>query len=372
MRFSWFRDSVLAGDPIDGLISNIRSGEHSLKGALGRLREAEPKIDLRLLKMTDLCAEICIMNAQHDRLQPEGENDPVLVLTIDQLAAIKIYTMSNEPQDTCLYFNINAALRMRQRRLVWPYAPLIRLISEALAALPPVGQITVYRGVQQNLTRDYHMDMPRIAWPSFTSTTTNEKVSDDYLGTKGPRTKFVIRLREHTGARDISKISRFQEEDEILLPPNTCFELVSVHKPRPQDADQLMIVHLREVEFDAQAETTFGNIRGGNTDAGAVVPTAPSTYTSFDLFKKYRTVDKLHSHRGIDVYDGVDLEKGDTPQGRVTIQMESSLSQSSTQYHRLRTEAEVLNFAKTQGLIPRTFFMLTNPFVYILFYQMLH
>ena len=63
-----------------------------------------------------------------------------------------------------------------------------------------------------------------------------------FLGPSGDRTFFMI---THTSkrARDISRISLVPGEDEIILPPNSRFDVVSVLV----SADGRVDVHLKEI-----------------------------------------------------------------------------------------------------------------------------
>ena len=63
-----------------------------------------------------------------------------------------------------------------------------------------------------------------------------------FLGPSGDRTFFMI---SHTSkrARDISQISLVPSEDEIILPPNSRFDVVSVLV----SADGRVDVHLKEI-----------------------------------------------------------------------------------------------------------------------------
>ncbi len=89
-----------------------------------------------------------------------------------------------------------------------------------------------------------------MVWPNFTSTTTSVSVLEDplffgspKLGQQDPRTFFIIELTSNR-ARAISSVSMVDTEAEILLPPNSRFEVVSVLGPSP---DGRLDVQLREL-----------------------------------------------------------------------------------------------------------------------------
>jgi hypothetical protein len=90
----------------------------------------------------------------------------------------------------------------------------------------------------------------KIVWPSFTSTSTTMKVAGgiDFFGGSEPgsisyRTLFYITLT--TGAaRSLSQVSVLPEE-EVLLPPNSTFEVIDISNLYE---DGRLDVELREVE----------------------------------------------------------------------------------------------------------------------------
>jgi hypothetical protein len=61
------------------------------------------------------------------------------------------------------------------------------------------------------------------------------------LGKKGTRTLFSI---ETSSGKRIQEHSYFEQEEEILLPPGTYFEVIDKVNP----AEGLYIIHLRETE----------------------------------------------------------------------------------------------------------------------------
>ena len=87
-----------------------------------------------------------------------------------------------------------------------------------------------------------------ITWPSFSSCTSSMKVlsSPAFLDYAGPRIMFTIELTQDR-ARLVSALSMIagEDEDEVLLPPNSRFTVVSVLGP---SADGRLDVHLREIQ----------------------------------------------------------------------------------------------------------------------------
>lgn len=66
-----------------------------------------------------------------------------------------------------------------------------------------------------------------------------------FMGTEGPRTLFTLELTESVG-RDLRDFSLFPSENEILLPPNMQFEVVS----RFDAGNGLTMVQCKQVEAD--------------------------------------------------------------------------------------------------------------------------
>lgn len=162
-------------------------------------------------------------------------------LTIDQSAAITLYSMEWLPQEKCLYFVLNAALRDENRQRLKPWFLYLKLFLVALSRLPPIHR-TVYRGIKRDLRKDYKKGQT-VLWWGFSSCTLTMDIlnSDQFLGQKETRTLFAI---ECSSGRDIRQHSAFQHEDEILLMAARQFQVVSC---MPQ-GENLFIVQLKEVQ----------------------------------------------------------------------------------------------------------------------------
>ena len=103
----------------------------------------------------------------------------------------------------------------------------------------------VFRGVKKNLLTEYkskYNSQVTISWNSFSSTTSKLDVleTDQFLGTNGERTLFIITT---SNARDISGFSLVQSECESLLPPLSTFEIGSILKQ-----NELTIISLKEID----------------------------------------------------------------------------------------------------------------------------
>ena len=156
-------------------------------------------------------------------------------MTLDDAASIVLYTMEEEPRETSLYYVLNAALRSQDRAQVRPWRDFIWLLMHALKKLPVASEQTVFRGAkstpaQLHLDIDPSTGLPEtgfeFTWSAFSSTACTQGVMAGFVGTDGPRTMYTIQLIEPI-ARKVVAFSLYPQEDELLLPPNTGFEVVS-------------------------------------------------------------------------------------------------------------------------------------------------
>ena len=82
------------------------------------------------------------------------EDTPPDNLTIDQSAAIKLYSMQWAPKEKCLFVVLNTTLRNENRDQLTPWFLYLKLFLTALAHLPSSPKV-VYRGVKLDLREDY-------------------------------------------------------------------------------------------------------------------------------------------------------------------------------------------------------------------------
>eukprot|EP01036_Dinobryon_divergens_P061457 gene61457-biopygen2988 len=142
--------------------------------------------------------------------------------------------MPVEPPTTALYYLLNKALREKNRDNIKPFVKILWLLMQALKKAPPCPHPVVYRGVKEDLSRQFIMKGQKITWPGFSSTTSSLDVlsQDIFLGTK---TMFHIELTSGR-ARMISALSMNRsdkDEDHEMrdTPPIECIrELVMVFR----------------------------------------------------------------------------------------------------------------------------------------------
>jgi len=123
-----------------------------------------------------------------------------------------------------VYFILNAALRSKQRSLILPWFPYLRLLTHTLLQLTPYSS-QVWRGVKEDLSNNYPVGK-EFTWWGFTSCTTDIGVleNEQFCGKSGKRTAFC--LTNHGGVA-IQEYSGYTNESEVLLFPATSFKVKS-------------------------------------------------------------------------------------------------------------------------------------------------
>lgn len=145
-------------------------------------------------------------------------------LTVDEHLALRLYTLEWPKQNESVYTVLNKALRDPKRAAsLPPWFQFLALILTGFSKLPKTDMCTVYCGVRLNL-RDKYKPGKRIVWWGFSScTTTIEALEDKFLGKTGPRTLFTV---ESDGGKEISYLSFYPDEKEILFTPGREFEII--------------------------------------------------------------------------------------------------------------------------------------------------
>ena len=201
--------------------------------------------DEPLLPLLEACAPLIgIINNLLFYVQlalSETPEQPPDGLTIDESAAIRLYTIEWEENQRSLYSMLNHTLKKDDRDKLRPYFKYMKLFLTALVKLPCVPQLTVWRGV----TKDVSAQFPpgtKVIWWAFSSCTTSLPVLENnmYLGNTGERTLFSV---EAINGRTVRDHSHFVTEDEILLLPGTQMIVQSQFSPAPD----LHIIHLKQV-----------------------------------------------------------------------------------------------------------------------------
>ena len=197
-----------------------------------------------LLPLYEACSPL--MNLLHNlpfyiqMAVDETSEQPSDGLTIDESAAIRLYTIEWCEPHRSLYSMLNHALRSTEREQIRPYFRYMKLFLTALVKLPCVAPTTVWRGVAKDKSREFPPGTT-VTWWSFSSCTVELTVLENnmYLGKSGERTLFSV---EAINARMVRDHSHFVTEGEVLLLPGTHMVVQSQGSPAPD----LHVIHLKQ------------------------------------------------------------------------------------------------------------------------------
>ena len=187
----------------------------------------------------------------------ENSKCPADNLTVDESAAIHLYTMDWLPEDTCLYFILNRTLRAENRRQLITWFPYMKLILTALWKIPSSPR-TVWRGIKADISGQYQQGQT-YTWWNFSSCADSLNVieSEQFIGKTGIRTLFSIKCES---GKSIRSHSHYKGEEETLLLPGFHFEVVGKANP----AEGLHIIDIRETESEFETlAPPFGSRRPG-------------------------------------------------------------------------------------------------------------
>jgi hypothetical protein len=171
----------------------------------------------------------------------ETPAEPPDGLTIDESAAIRLYTIEWSGPHRSLYSMLNRTLKKADRQDLRPYFKYMKLLLTALVKLPCTPPSTIWRGMTKNVSAEFPPGT-RVTWWAFTSCTTELTVLENnvYLGSVGNRTLFSV---EAINGRTVRAHSHFDTEDEILLLPGTLMIVKSQFSPAPD----LHMIHMKQV-----------------------------------------------------------------------------------------------------------------------------
>ena len=198
-----------------------------------------------LVTLTEACAPLTTiihnLSFYVELALNETSKPPPNGLTIDESAAIRLYTIEWVEERSSLYSVLNRTLKTDTRKNLQPYFKYLKLFLTALTKLPCVPPSTIWRGVTKDLSAQFPAGT-KVIWWGFSSCTTSLPVleSNLYLGDAGKRTLFSV---EAFNSRDVRAHSHFVCEDEVLLLPGTQMVVQSQFSP----GSDLHIIHLKQV-----------------------------------------------------------------------------------------------------------------------------
>lgn len=239
--------------PIDDSLSNNHPDVSSinLDVSIGIKNDLQPVIGYAaepLLPLVKACAPLgeIIYNLTYyvELAMNQTPEQPSNGLTIDESAAIRIYTIEWEKPHRSLYSMLNHALKSDNRDDLRPYFKYLKLLLTALVKIPSAPPSTIWRGVTKDMSAKFPPGT-QVTWWAFSSCTNQLTVLDNniYLGHTGKRTLFSV---EAINGRIIRDHSHFVTEDEVLLLPGTHMIVQSQFSPAPE----LHIIHLKQVVPD--------------------------------------------------------------------------------------------------------------------------
>ena len=165
-------------------------------------------IDQRVPTMADV-----VEKAQGFGLSKSSELDQ-LSLDLNDVHALYVYTLETE-----VYTAMNRCMRdpdpWSQGLERW--RPVMYHIQQALAKIPPFAHLQLYRGLACRV--EGYTEGSLVHWPAFSSTTSDAGIVMDFAGDAG--TIFIIKPHERSRGRDISFLSEFEEEREVLFDSNS-------------------------------------------------------------------------------------------------------------------------------------------------------
>ncbi len=119
--------------------------------------------DEPLLPLVEACAPL--VNIIHDLLAyvysvlDETSSEPADGLTLDESAAICLYTIGWEEPYARLYSMLNTALKEADRQALRSYFKYLKLFLAALVKLPCAPLQTIWRGINHDLSDDFHLEL---------------------------------------------------------------------------------------------------------------------------------------------------------------------------------------------------------------------
>lgn len=170
-------------------------------------------------------------------------------LNIDEVAAIHLYTLEfvkEWPECTTNFYEIlNRLLRSEDRESLIPWMKVIVLLLRALSKCSfPALLRFLYRGMKSEQPFDLtkYSKGNITTWYQFSSCSIDLEVQHRFVGEVGHRIIFKIELG-FGRARKIGNYSKYPNETEVILPPNT---RLLVHAVLPLGHD-LTMIELKEV-----------------------------------------------------------------------------------------------------------------------------
>ncbi|CAF2932784.1 unnamed protein product [Rotaria sp. Silwood2] len=205
------------------------------------LRKSSPLLDYRnqpLMTLEGTIQRLSMSQQNYDDMVKIAKRkvlDSIHNLTIDEAAAIYLYTMRHWKSGRDFSSYLNTALRVRLRHMITPWFLYLQLLITALNKLPSMKG-TVWRYAIGDITDKYQNNC---IWSGFSSCTGTVPEFERNLNKYDECTVFKI---ECINGKAIRNFSNRPWENEVLLLPDTRLRVISKGKLN----NILKIVHLQE------------------------------------------------------------------------------------------------------------------------------
>eukprot|EP01103_Thecamoeba_quadrilineata_P003884 TRINITY_DN13620_c0_g1_i1.p1 TRINITY_DN13620_c0_g1~~TRINITY_DN13620_c0_g1_i1.p1 ORF type:complete len:204 (+),score=37.19 TRINITY_DN13620_c0_g1_i1:129-740(+) len=167
----------------------------------------------------DLLIDFCVQRTHHLITILIG-------LTFEEIFSMVTYTLDNptaNDKSLNLYYQLNKSIREGNSSVMWQN--YMFYLNSCWSKLPSLSNLTVYRAIDIPVdVKCEYMDGNKISWKSFTSTSIDKEAVEKFLGAPKKGTIFEIEVKD---GRRIKDFSVYNDEEEVLLPPNSRFEVKS-------------------------------------------------------------------------------------------------------------------------------------------------
>jgi len=162
--------------------------------------------------------------------------------TIEECMALYLYTCEWKSDNP--YSLLNTSLTNPDRTSLQKWSHYLHYFLGGLRKIPKwKGNQDLYRGVSLDLVSMYPKKYKvggKITWYSCTSTTTILNSIISFLPPAKPRTIFTI--NGVFSGRSLQSVSAFPKEAEVLLPPATRFEIISI-----MNLDGVIMIQMKQI-----------------------------------------------------------------------------------------------------------------------------
>ena len=224
-------------------MASVRTTHHFLDAI-----EDDPKalVSININQTTPLVSfEEAVQNLKHvmkniNKIIEKAKQHPfsqTMGLSMDELAAIHLYTTDHSKSHRNVSFRLNQALRSGEFDNIKLWLPYLKLLVNGLHKLPSFKG-TIFCMTKDNISNAYQNDF---VWRDFSSCMQTEPVLENFHDESSVYTLFRIKC---VNGKNISDYSQSTAHDEVLLMPGTflrvikkCNETEGIHEVFLQELD---------------------------------------------------------------------------------------------------------------------------------------